>query len=394
MASMDKIKNINNQLLCIFFNKNSRLKRIGKIIASQKQHIQTLEQLTEIKGVGAKSIDYARQFFQDEEFLSLDIVLACLIQLGADKYHDLSIIIKGLRIIDTQYTELVEIISEGIKNNKISMNPENDNQFKLQQCKTVYKKWIIIKKLGYGKDGEVFLVRESNNEEEYVLKQFKPNKSIGKIRSEVFIQDMLYENTCVSPKIIDVNLEKKYFVMQKFKQLWLEYIYEHGLTFEHQKQLIRCFELINENGVIQNDPNIYNFMIDYDNRLKIIDYGMCSITEELQKSIKIKCKTISQEKYEKESPHWDKLGLFSILYGTQNLQTMYNRFLIKNYKLDKKKVKSLLNLDTSFLQKAYKDYKKQIQYKDPIDFQNERTEEAIAKLKKRSLTSKMRDLSI
>ena len=111
-------------------------------------------------------------------------------------------------------------------------------------------KYKIMGQIGNeGKDGITYLVIK--NKVEYAMKTFKKRKSSQRIAKEAELQEKA-ANANISPKIFDVDLEKKFIVMEK---------------------------------IFHADSNMLNYMI-LDNKIYIIDFGMSKdIDEKLSKKL-------------------------------------------------------------------------------------------------------------
>jgi len=133
-----------------------------------------------------------------------------------------------------------------------------------------------------GKEGVTYLVT-MNDGTEAALKTFKPDKSSAKIQKEAELQQDA-ANAGISPTVFEVQTTTpKYILMEKFnKRLVDYYIDEYGkrgstLEDRHQDQLIAIMETLDEIdkiGILHNDGNVLNLMLDDDDNLKLIDFGM------------------------------------------------------------------------------------------------------------------------
>lgn len=135
----------------------------------------------------------------------------------------------------------------------------------------VYKKYEQLGNIG--KEGITYLVKDENGNE-YAMKTFKKTKSSSRIENEAELQKKasIYE---ISPKIIDVNLEEKYIVMEKLdKHLFDVMKKQNGnLTKLQQQQIIKIYKNLDKSGVFHGDSNILNYMFK-DKKLYMIDFGM------------------------------------------------------------------------------------------------------------------------
>ena len=140
-----------------------------------------------------------------------------------------------------------------------------------------YKKFDQLGNIG--KEGITYLVKDEN-ENEYAMKTFKKTKSSTRIENEAELQKKasFYE---ISPKIIDVNLEEKYIVMEKLdKHLFDVMKKQNGnLTKLQQQQIIKIYKNLDKSGVFHGDSNILNYMFK-DKKLYMIDFGMSKFIDD------------------------------------------------------------------------------------------------------------------
>jgi serine/threonine-protein kinase len=162
------------------------------------------------------------------------------------------------------------------------MDQKKQNKSKVRK----YKKYKVESQLGLvGKDAKTFLVTDKFGYE-YALKQYKKQKSSKKILQEVAFQRRC-SDAFLSPKIIDVNLEEKFIVMEKMDTHLLDEINQNGgIPLQRQKELVALLKKLDKIGIFHGDANLLNLMIK-NNRLYIIDFGMAKeINEKLIFSMK------------------------------------------------------------------------------------------------------------
>ena len=135
------------------------------------------------------------------------------------------------------------------------------------------EKYRIIEKIGEGRDGLVYVVKNLYGKK-YAMKCFKKDKSRNVIKKEYDMQDICSEYK-ICPKTIDLNLDKKYFIMELYDSPLFKLIEQNNgiLSEKHQKQIIHIYETLDKIKIFHNDPNISNYMIK-DNNVYIIDFGM------------------------------------------------------------------------------------------------------------------------
>lgn len=77
-----------------------------------------------------------------------------------------------------------------------------------------------------GKDGITY--KADINGKNYAIKTFKKSKSKKKLEKEIEYQ-RLAADAGVSPKVLNVNLKKKYIVMELMNELLIDYMKRKGL---------------------------------------------------------------------------------------------------------------------------------------------------------------------
>jgi tRNA A-37 threonylcarbamoyl transferase component Bud32 len=121
-----------------------------------------------------------------------------------------------------------------------------------------------------GKDAVTYLVKVGGKK--YAMKTFKKRKSSKQIQVEVDLQLLVHEaNAC--PRIIDYDLERKYIVMDKLERHLIDITGKKEISLDHQKQLIKLYQKMDDIGVFHGDPNPLNYMIK-GKKLFVIDFGM------------------------------------------------------------------------------------------------------------------------
>jgi len=142
------------------------------------------------------------------------------------------------------------------------------------------KLYIRGKQLGEsGKDAKTFSV---NNK--YALKQFSTRKSSKKIMEEAEIQ-RLVSSVKACPKVIDVDSDRKYILMEKLDKHLIDVDSEKHVSIDNQKQLLKLYDQLDEVGIFHGDPNPLNYMTK-GKKLYVIDFGMSKkITPSLVKKL-------------------------------------------------------------------------------------------------------------
>ncbi len=144
--------------------------------------------------------------------------------------------------------------------------------------------WIKKNQLGReGKEGKVYTVSKPSGKKEYAMKVFKRTKSSKNIENEAVFAKIAYKHG-ISPKIIEVNLDEKYIVMERCDMTILDLMKEqkYVLKVEQQRKLLKIFSELDKIGIMHNDPNPLNILVTSDKSFKLIDFGMakkCELTK-------------------------------------------------------------------------------------------------------------------
>ena len=150
-----------------------------------------------------------------------------------------------------------------------------------------YREWIIVKSLSEGGQGRTFLVRKTDEESLYVLKQLKNPKRLDRFRNEIKAGLALNHRNIV--KIVDHHLDDEpyYFVaeyceggaLRDWKALSQLSLVDRlklflgicaGVAFAHRPQ----------SNIVHRDLKPDNIFIRADGSPAIGDFGVCFITEE------------------------------------------------------------------------------------------------------------------
>jgi len=148
-------------------------------------------------------------------------------------------------------------------------------------------KYNIIKQIGnVGKEGITYLVQRKSDSSEFAMKTFKKTKSSKNILIESELQHIASKSG-VCPKIIDVNVDEKFIVMEKLDTHLYDIMKKQNgdISKKHQEQIIDIFKKLDQTKVFHADSNILNYMLK-NNKLYIIDFGMSrKIDEKLIKKL-------------------------------------------------------------------------------------------------------------
>ena len=129
----------------------------------------------------------------------------------------------------------------------------------------------VIKQLGKdGAQGVVYLV-EFPNGLRSAMKQFKKTKSSARIQAEADLQAKA-SDAGISPEVMHVDLENKRIFMEPMQCRLVDVLKRTSPRFEDD--LIRIMKTLDDIGILHNDGNALNLMLDRDDQLQIIDFGL------------------------------------------------------------------------------------------------------------------------
>ena len=213
----------------------------------------------------------------------------------------------------------------------------------------LWNKTNIIKKIGEGGCGNVYLIEKDN--QYYALKKylFKLTKeeienyneiinTISKINNKYIIKyyDTYEDNNSfnvVMEYVSNCNLKK--FIKNYKNQLISENIIKKIII-----QICEGLKALHKNGIIHRDLTPENILIDDDNNIKICDFGFSKKTE-YSKTIIGKHRYLAPE-MEKNEKYNNKIDIYSLGCIFYELFTLKEYFI--NIIIDKKDIK--LDLDT------------------------------------------------
>lgn len=129
----------------------------------------------------------------------------------------------------------------------------------------------VLQQLGQdGAQGVVSLV-EFPNGLRAAMKQFKPTKSSARIQSEADFQSRAAE-AGIAPEVMHVDITKKRIFMQPMRARIVD-VLDRG-TPRFSDDLYYIIRTLDDIGILHNDGNALNLMLDENDRLKIIDFGL------------------------------------------------------------------------------------------------------------------------
>lgn len=133
-----------------------------------------------------------------------------------------------------------------------------------------------------GRTGTTFIATGRSGAE-YAIKLFKADRSSNSLKKEADCQEKAAAYG-VSPHILAINTKDKFIIMEKMKETIVDYMTrEHPdrgnriLSTEYQERIIEICERLDQAGVVQNDGNPLNLMLDDTGKLFVIDYGFAKV---------------------------------------------------------------------------------------------------------------------
>lgn len=222
-----------------------------------------------------KKMDYT--FFEKQNYLHLKELSEDLKLKGNYKNKkELILIIMSFfydyEKIDSKYKIIQKNMSDDFITEQQPQQKRNDNEF---------EKYTVLNQIGNkGKEGVTYLVKRKKDGKEFAMKTFKKNKSKKNILHEANCQNIV-SKFGICPKVIDVDLENNFIVMEKLECHLYEIMKKQkgNLTKNQQQQIFNIFKKLDEANVFHADSNILNYMMCGD-KIFIIDFGMSKIIDD------------------------------------------------------------------------------------------------------------------
>jgi len=159
--------------------------------------------------------------------------------------------------------------------------------------------FVVGKEVGAGGFGTTYnAIDKTNPSKKYVLKvidtsnmsQSFRKRFLTEFKNEIDIQNLASISGYAGEIALAYNMDNEYgFIMKKYKttlNTFLKNIYE---PFELKKNVLKQVKnaiiAISELGIVHGDLHLENIMLDFNNKVKIIDFGE-SIIEKPQKALK------------------------------------------------------------------------------------------------------------
>jgi tRNA A-37 threonylcarbamoyl transferase component Bud32 len=139
----------------------------------------------------------------------------------------------------------------------------------------------VLRQLGQdGAQGVVSLV-EFPNGLRAAMKQFKPTKSSARIRAEADFQQRAAE-AGIAPDVMHVDVEKKRIFMEPMSRRIVDVV--KGSHPKFRDDLLHIMQTLDDIGILHNDGNALNLMLDFNDELRILDFGLSKeINEKVRK---------------------------------------------------------------------------------------------------------------
>ena len=176
------------------------------------------------------------------------------------------------------------------QSSKSSYN-DSDDEYLYQKAQTQEKirDFLILKEIGQGAFGSVFLVQKENTKKKYALKVINKDFLSRTERTEEALIERLILTKCKHPSIIRLSLSfqtkhKLYFVMEYCPNKDLDILLRQLGTFDNDLALQIIAELVNvvyylhtDMEISHNDLKPSNILLDKDFHIKLIDFSTSKV---------------------------------------------------------------------------------------------------------------------
>ncbi len=150
-------------------------------------------------------------------------------------------------------------------------------------------KYSIIKIIGIGRYGIVYLA-EDKNEKKVIIKQLK-KEMLAKYPSKVVYEEQTLKslNSHRFPKLLEKLFHKdnmlyimEYIEGKNFEDIIIreEYEFTKKEIYTIANQLIEIINILHENNIAHRDIRVPNVILDNDNKLVLIDFGLARFINE------------------------------------------------------------------------------------------------------------------
>ena len=144
-----------------------------------------------------------------------------------------------------------------------------------------HEEFTVIRQLGQnGAQGVVSLV-EFPNGLRAAMKQFKSTKSTAKIESEADFQQRAY-TAGIAPEVMHVDLNNRRIFMEPMAARIVDVVQRSSPRLKDD--LNHIMTTLDRIGILHNDGNALNLMLDHNDQLKVIDFGLAKeITDKVRR---------------------------------------------------------------------------------------------------------------
>jgi predicted Ser/Thr protein kinase len=142
----------------------------------------------------------------------------------------------------------------------------------------------VLQKLGEdGAQGVVSLV-EFPNGLRSAMKQFKKTKSTARIQQEADFQQKAAD-AGIAPPVMHVDLANRRIFMEPMQSRVVDVLKKGHENFK--QDLLHIMQTLDNLNILHNDGNALNLMLDFNDHLQIIDFGLAKkITPTVRKKWK------------------------------------------------------------------------------------------------------------
>ena len=172
-----------------------------------------------------------------------------------------------------------------------SSRNDSDEEYLYQKAQTQEKirDFLILKEIGQGAFGSVFLVQKENTKKKYALKVINKDFLSRTERTEEALVERLILTKCKHPSIVRLSLSfqskhKLYFVMEYCPNKDLDILLRKLVTFDNDLALQVIAELVNviyylhiDMEISHNDLKPSNILLDKDYHIKLIDFSTSKV---------------------------------------------------------------------------------------------------------------------
>ena len=192
---------------------------------------------------------------------------------------------------------------ENINNNKIESSIEKSSKSNIEneddlnkntnQPREKIKDFVIIKEIGQGSFGSVFLVEKEKTKKNYALKVINKDFLSRTERTEEALIERLILSKCKHPSIVRLSLSfqtkhKLFFVMEYCQNKDLDELLRKFGTFEPDLALQIICELVNVLDYLHNTMEIShndlkpsNILLDSNFHIKLIDFSTAKVKDKI-----------------------------------------------------------------------------------------------------------------